>query len=705
MAPMVFRASCDPAVIGDDDRHFAVIPDHLTHTIADLNERLGALRLADGGGGRRALDRDLEIHETNRRLRVLRRYSLDLCLGRIVRADGTISYIGRIGMTDRGGEQLLVDWRTPAAAPFFAATHADPQGLSSRRRYRWSQGQVVDFWDESFDGEVAHLALDDDSAFLAGLGASREPRMRDVLGTIAADQDAIIRADSHGALVVDGGPGTGKTVVALHRAAYLLYADPRLAGNRGELLVVGPHEEYLGYISDVLPSLGEDGVRTCTLHDLVPEGGGATTESDSVVALKDGLDPIAMIERAVAFYEQPPTNTVEVETPWGETELTAPEWAEAFSTPEPGTSHHEAREQVWDALTDIIADALDTRDLPRLRRALAGNDDLVSAFTTAWPILDAPTLVGDLWSVPAYLRLAAPELNTTALRTLQRDNPTAWTTSDIPFLDAARRRLGDPGFSRRRRRREAVLAAGRDAMDRVVDDLLAAHTFDDGEGLAPMLRGEDLRSSLVDDSTAPVAERDPLAGPFAHIIVDEAQELTDAQWSMLVARCPSRSVTVVGDRAQSRRGFTESWPERLRRVGFGEVRVAGLSINYRTPEEIMAQAAPVITTAIPDANVPTSIRSSAMEVGHGTVADLAAILDEWERTHPEGVACVIGDPSSLPAPIHRPRVRTLAPERVKGLEFDLVVLVAPDRFGAGITGAVDRYVAMTRATQQLVILS
>ncbi len=214
--------------------------------------------------------------------------------------------------------------------------------MASRRRYRWSQGQVVDFWDESFDGEIAHLALDDDSAFLAGLGASREPRMRDVLGTIAADQDAIIRADSHGALVVDGGPGTGKTVVALHRAAYLLYADPRLAGNRGELLVVGPHEEYLGYISDVLPSLGEDGVRTCTLHDLVPEGDGATNESDPVVAaLKDGLDPIAMIERAVAFYEQPPTNTVEVETPWGETELTAPEWAEAFSTPEPGTSHHE----------------------------------------------------------------------------------------------------------------------------------------------------------------------------------------------------------------------------------------------------------------------------------------------------------------------------------------------------------------------------
>ncbi|WP_222844461.1 hypothetical protein [Saccharomonospora sp. CUA-673] len=208
------------------------------------------------------------------RLRTMRRFGLDLCLGRMVPADGSdIVYIGRMGLGDESGRRLLVDWRSPAAAPFFGATHADPMGLASRRRYRWSGGRVSDYWDEVFtaEGQQAHAAVDEQSAFLAGLGESRTSRMRDVLGTIQSDQDAIIRADSRGALVVDGGPGTGKTVVALHRAAYLLYADPRLDERRGGVLVVGPHRPYLDYVAGVLPGLGEEGVRTCTLADLVPE--------------------------------------------------------------------------------------------------------------------------------------------------------------------------------------------------------------------------------------------------------------------------------------------------------------------------------------------------------------------------------------------------------------------------------------------------
>jgi DNA helicase IV len=183
--------------------------------------------------------------------------------------------------------------------------------------------------------------------------------------------------------------------------------------------------------------------------------------------------------------------------------------------------------------------------------------------------------------------------------------------------------------------------------------------------------------------------------------VDEAQELTDAEWQMLLLRCPSRSFTIVGDRAQARHGFTESWQERLERIGLDRITLSSLSVNYRTPEEIMKEAEPVIRAVLPDANVPTSIRSTGTPVTHGSTADLTPTLDTWLAAHPDGIACVIGDPVFRATP----RVRSLPPELSKGLEFDLVVLVDPQNFGEGIEGAVDRYVAMTRATQQLVVLT
>ena len=239
-------------------------------------------------------------------------------------------------------------------------------------------------------------------------------------------------------------------------------------------------------------------------------------------------------------------------------------------------------------------------------------------------------------------------------------------------------------------------------MTRVVDNLIEAVGDEEyGVGLVTMLRGEDFTDALVDEAALPGADRDLLAGPFAHIVVDEAQELTDAEWQMLLLRCPSRSFTIVGDRAQARHGFAESWPERLRRVGFDQVSLASLGINYRTPAEVMAEAEPVIRAALPDANVPTSIRATGVPVMHGPVSDLGPILESWLAAHAEGIACVIGDPA-FPA---TPRVRSLTPELAKGLEFDLVVLVDPEAFGTGIEGAVDRYVAMTRATQRLVILT
>ncbi|MFI5626471.1 RNA polymerase recycling motor ATPase HelR [Nocardioides sp. NPDC051685] len=733
-------AKADPALIADDEQHFAAIGHSLEAQIAELNERLDDVRRRPGGHGQEAMDRDLEVHRIGGQLRMLRRFSLDLCLGRIVTESGSTIYIGRLGLTASDGRRLLVDWRSPAAEPFFAATHAEPRGLLSRRRYRWTNGRVTDYWDEVFtaEGLQGHAALDDQSAFIATLGSSRSPRMRDVLGTIQSDQDAIIRASSRGALVVDGGPGTGKTVVALHRTAYLLYSDPRLGEGKGGVLFVGPHEPYLSYVADVLPSLGEEGVRTTTLRRMVPEGASLLPETDQEVArLKADARMVAAIEPAVALYENPPTKPTLVETPYGDAVISTTDWAEALAAAEQGTPHNDARDQVWDALLRIVTDKIqaNTGDDPdrdydadvdlddwgdseqaedefdayglvdedavdALRASLETNAGLLDVFGEVWPRLSPTDIVGDLWEVPAFLRMCAPWLTPEEVKTLQREDPRAWTEADLPLLDAAHRRLGDPDASRRRSAKKAAAAADRKAKAEVVSDLIS---HDDSEmKVMSMLRGQDVRTALLDDSVREPEELDPYAGPFAHIVVDEAQELTDAEWQMLISRCPSRSFTIVGDRAQARHGFTESWQERLERVGLDRIEMAGLSINYRTPEEVMAEAEPVIRAALPDANVPTSIRASGIPVHHGTVDELDVILDTWLAENEEGIACVIatGSPDA-----DQGRVRRLSPEHAKGLEFDLVVLIEPETYGTGIEGAVDRYVAMTRATQRLAILT
>ena len=803
--PTRLRPKADPALIGQDEELFAALGAALDEQIAEATDRLAAARRVPDdhdsnsvdAAGQAAMDRDTEVRRLAARLRLLRRFGIDLCLGRMTPADGGDPiYIGRMGLTDSAGRRLLVDWRAPASEPFFAATPAHAMGLATRRRYRWTNRRITDYWDEVLDeralesgsiGAADGAALDDQSAFIASLGGSRSPQMRDVLSTIQADQDAIIRADSHGPLVVDGGPGTGKTVVALHRAAYLLYSEPRIVSGGGGVLFVGPHQAYLDYVDDVLPSLGEDSVRICTLRDLVPEGAAAVEERDGRVArLKASLDPTALLDAAVRHYERPPRDGLVVQTPWADVELDVRAWAEAFDAPEPGTPHNEARAIVWDALLEIAVDriAAETEEAddetvddaaPHLvRRYLAQDDDVSGAFARAWPLLDPAGVVKDLWSVPAYLAQCAPHLSGDEVLELQRADARAFTVADLPILDAARHRIGDPEAVRRARRRAAALAAEREQRARVTEDLIAS---DDSEMLIMrMLTGQDFENSLVDESSLSsdateragvtdasratgngshagagaraIAEAEALAGPFAHVIVDEAQELTDAEWQMLLRRCPSRSLTIVGDRAQARRGFSGTWAERLGRIGLGGVRQASLTVNYRTPREVMAVAEPVIRAALADANVPTSIRSSGIPVQHGSVSDLEAIVADWLTEHGEGVACVIGAPEFA----ERPRVRSLTPVTAKGLEFDLVVIVDPQRFGAdedvvgqsvggpsvggqsvggqsagvdgggvdgagvevvdgkgvgdgGIEGAVDRYVAMTRSTQRLVILT
>lgn len=705
--PPQLAAKAEAALIEHDQQQLDLVAATISEQKRSLTAQLAALRSAPGRRGRGAMDRDLEIHRLSGRLGVLQRFGIDLCLGRIVTSDSEVIYIGRIGISDQTGNPLIIDWRTPAAAPFFAATAAHPLGLASRRRYRWRDGHIIDYWDEAFTTTETPpaLALDQDSAFIASLSSSRSRRMRDVLATLQADQDTIVRADSAGALVVDGGPGTGKTVVALHRAAYLLYADARLSGSHGGLLFVGPHRHYLRYVADVLPGLGEEGVLSCTLADLVPHGESAQPENQPpVAALKASARLLDAVEPAVSLYEELPTASMIVETPWVDIRLTSADWAEAFEAVDDGTPHNEARDDIWEALLEIaIETGLSQADqsevtTEELRSSLANNDDLRRTFQRTWPILEAADLVADLWAVPAYLRRCAPWLTDAQRQLLKRPEGSPWTSADLPMLDAMQARLGDPLTSLHRRQRRAVLAEDRAYMDQVVTNLLQAD--DDPESPLPLLNRQSLREDLVHHDALPQIGRDQLAGPFAHIIVDEAQELTDAEWQMLLRRCPSHSFTIVGDRAQARNGFAESWQQRLTRIGFDSIRQTRLNVNYRTPQEVMAAAEPVITAVLPDANVPTSIRPGGDPVRYGAVEELPKVIEEWLATHDTGTACVIGADGYGSTE----RVQSLSPVQAKGLEFDLVVLVDSTAFDEGLTGAVDRYVAMTRATQQLVIL-
>jgi len=701
-----------PARIAADDAHFRRVAQALSADILEVRRNLEEALLRQTGDAAGRVEREARVDHFRARLHGLQRVQLDAVLGRMTPQDGSAPiYVGRLAVHDAEGAPLLVDWRSQAAEPFFAATRAHPRGLLSRRRYRWEGGRIRDYWDETL-GDIAEGAVgdaelgtspDDESALLDALTRARTPQMGTVLTTLAADQDAIIRAGSRRPLVVDGGPGTGKTVVALHRTAYLLYTDPRLRDRRGGVLVVGPHQPYLRYVADVLPSLGEEDVLTCTLADLVPEGAHAVPESDpEVAALKAGPTLVAAIEPAVALYEEAPEVAHLHESAWGPVQLEPEHFADAFEAVHPSTPHNLARDEIWEELAEIVLAQIDggeDPDVEQVREELVADEELVAIVHRAWPLLEATDLVGDLFEVPAYLRRCAPALSQQEVQLLQREQPRTWSAEDLPLLDAARYRLGDPGTDARRRRQDAARRETVEEVELMTDYLIASDSSDMQE--MSMLRGEDLRTALAESTSVEVAAPDALAGPFAHVVVDEAQELSDAQWAMVLRRCPSESLTLVGDRAQAAHGFTETWEQRLSRVGLERVERSTLSLNYRTPAEVMEHAEPVIRAALPDANVPTSIRESGLPVGRGRPEQLEEILQTWLVEHEEGTVCVIGE-----GPGHRhERVTTLPPHLVKGLEFDLVVLVEPESFGGGIEGAVARYVAMTRATQELVVLS
>ena len=411
----------DPALIAGDEQHFAAIAASLQQSIADLSGRLETERLAPGGIGQKAMDRDTEIHRLSARLRVLRRFGLDLCLGHMVSADNPEPvYVGRLGLTGSEGRRLLLDWRSPAAEPFFGATHANPMGLASRRRYRWTRGRISDYWDEVFtpDGFEGHVALDDQSAFIASLGSSRSARMRDVLGTIQADQDAIIRAGSPA-------PSSSTAARAPGRPSSPCTAPPTSSTPTRALVTAGAACCSSARTSPTWPTSptsspasARRACRPAPCGASSPEGAAAAIEADPDVArLKSSADMVKAIEPAVRFYEKPPAKGMTVETDWCDIWLSADDWAEAFEAPEPGTPHNEARYQIWEALLGILMDSRDG-DAPAdlFRKSLLRNRELRTAFSRAWPLLWAADLVADLWSVPAYLRRCAPWLSPDEVR-------------------------------------------------------------------------------------------------------------------------------------------------------------------------------------------------------------------------------------------------------------------------------------------------
>ncbi len=431
----------------------------------------------------------------------------------------------------------------------------------------------------------------------------------------------------------------------------------------------------------------------------------------------------AAIDSAIAFYESPPTSPISIDTPWADLTLMPADWAEAFASLPVSTAHNEALGLITQTLVDILVDQAsdlisdDSQD--SLRSFLSRSPLVRREVSRVWPILSAEDIVADLWDVPAFLRLAAPWLTPeerAVLRAAPRPEGTAFpfTAADLPLVDAARFRLGDPEVDVRARLKLAAIDRELEYRQQVTDELIAADF--DHEGLVQQLRQGDLKEALAAEAQANTgaAQRgtlDPLAGPFAHIIVDEAQELSDAQWQMLLRRCPSQNLTIVGDRAQARSSFHESWEERLARVGINSPRMATLTVNYRTPAEIMEAAAPVIRAALPDADVPTSIRHTGIPVAYAEISQLGILLAKWLDEHQEGTAAVIASPAQLailaagvgPDEANRSsRIKWLTATLAKGLEFDAVFLCGDD--APGIAGAVDTYVAMTRATQHLTVL-
>ncbi|MFU8849743.1 HelD family protein [Micromonospora sp. SL1-18] len=681
-----------------------------------------------------------------------------LCFGRLD-GDDDSRYIGRLGIFDTSGDYdpLLMDWRAPAARAFYLATAANPQGVRRRRHLRTRERKVTGLNDEVLDiataSPTAHEELTGEASLLAALNAGRTGRMRDIVETIQAEQDHIIRADLPGMLVVQGGPGTGKTAVALHRAAYLLYTHRQQLSTRGVLLV-GPNATFLRYISQVLPALAETGVLLRTQADLFPGVQARRTEPAGTAALKGRAVMVEVLANAVRDRQRVPDEPLEIELPQREILTLDPAVVrQARERVRRSNRPHNLARALFDieivhALAARVAERigadplggenlLSEADVAEIRRELHEEPEVRAALDELWPVLTPQRLLADLYADPGRIATAAPMLTDAERASLHRE-PGGWTPADVPLLDEAAELLGEDeraAAARRERIRslqreyaEGVLEIARGSRSIDVED-----EADGGEilGVTDLIDADRLLERQEESERLTTAQRAAAdrSWAFGHVIVDEAQELSPMAWRLLMRRCPSRSMTIVGDVAQTGAlAGTPSWSEALEPYVAGRWRLAELTVSYRTPAEIMAVAADVLAAIDPALRPPRSVRASGVPPWDRTVdADrLAAELVEAAAREAAGLAdgrlgvivpagrvvelgatvtaalpeAAVGEQPELAS-----RVVVLTTEQAKGLEFDSVLVVEPERIVAeSPRGHSDLYVALTRATQRLGIL-
>ena len=651
-----------------------------------------------------------------------------LCFGRLDFDDETTRYIGRIGLTDEQHSSILTDWRAPAAQAFYRATAAQRDGVLRRRHLVTSGRRVTGLEDEVLDlsGDAASdLNLSGEGALLAALSAGRTGRMGDIVATIQAEQDTIIRSDLQGALVVQGGPGTGKTAVALHRAAYLLYAHRRLLERSGVLLV-GPSQSFLRYIDQVLPSLGETGVVSTTIADILPGIEARGTEDPDVAEIKGRSVFGAIVRRAVSARERVPAQDTRVRVDGYDLVIRRRDIRDAIAKARRHRKPHnlarvtfvrEMLHRLAAQYTEQLSYSVESDERGEILEELRSTKEIRVALNLAWMPMSPQKLVEDLYAKPHRLAEAAPELSAADRAALVRAPGSPWTEADVPILDEAAELLGEDD--------QVARAQARQDAEQREERLEYARQVLEGSGGNGMVSAEALADRFATSgpylTTAERAEKDR-SWTFAHLVVDEAQELSAMAWRMLVRRCPTRSMTIVGDVAQtSSPAGARSWDAMLTPLLRDSWRLTELTVNYRTPEEIASAAQRMAV----EAGLPVSRLTSAREVPAAlTVHRLAA--DEVRARTVEMAVQLLSDIRSggagqvavvvpaaevadvekmlreIPAAASAGDGLVVASAReVKGLEFDAVVLEEPAALVDGPGGASDLYVAMTRPTRYL----
>jgi DNA helicase IV len=665
-----------------------------------------------------------------------------LCFGRLDLVGGVRRYIGRTGLSDDTQAQLLVDWRAPAAAAFYQATPAAPDGVVRRRHIATRGREVTGLDDELLDAgamDAAELAtVTGDGALMSALTAQRTGRMRDIAATLQAEQDAVVRSPIAGVLVVQGGPGTGKTAVALHRAAYLLYTHrDRIA--RSGVLVVGPSPVFLRYIEQVLPSLGETGVVLSTPGQLYPGVEATVAEAPAVAAIKGDLRMAKVIRAAIRDRQRVPAAPVRLVLDGDPITLYPRVVAEARGRArQTGRPHNDARvtfvKHVLDDLATQLARARrlavdDDDHRAELLAELRASVDVRREVNLCWMPLAASSFVARLLASPARLAAAADGILGRRERDLlRRDVNAPWTTADVPLLDDAAELIGVDVDETGARTAEAARAAAERREALVYARGVLEMTGDTGGMVTAEMLADRFAAGGPSLSVADRA-RDDRTWTFGHLVVDEAQEVSPMMWRMLARRVPSRSMTVVGDLAQtsSAAGAT-SWAEALDPVAKDRWRVTELTINYRTPARIMTPAAAVLAAAGVPVAPPQAARDGdwppvavplpapvAADPGAAVAAVVEAVRADDAALGGGRFAVVTsrrafgalfaGVSKELDREELAERVSVLDVDDVKGLEFDAVVVVEPaDVLEESPRGANDLYVALTRPTQRLTVV-